>query len=651
MVRTAFLFVFAGAAVSYQPSAKPGKFTAKNQPLMAELSPKEARMPENILIAIAWPYANAEIHVGNITGSHLPGDIVARYHRLKGNNVLMVSGTDSHGTPVTLAADKEGRPVEEVYKKYHDGFLELYQGWGITYDLFTTTHTENHFKVSQAIFLALKENGYLYTDKSMQWFSPSAKRFLPDRYVEGTCYICGFESARSDQCDNCGNVLEPEKLINPRSKEGGALELRETEHFYLDLSKLEPNVKEYLRARQSYWRDTVIGESLRKIESEGLKPRPITRDLDWGVDIPVEGWTEAGKRIYVWFEAVIGYLSAPIEWSQLSGNKEAWRDWWVNPSAKQIHFIGKDNIFFHAAWWPAELMGAGTQFLIIFDEDEKPLTLPYDVPANQFMNLEGKKISGSRNWAVWGRDALTRFDPDALRYYLTVNMPENKDSDWDWAEFVARNNNELVATWGNLANRVLSFAYKHWDGHVPEIDVSTLRDADRNLLAAIENGFNTVGAEYEAIRLRSAIGEALKLATTVNQYLDVNAPWSAVKTDKEGAAKTIYTALKAIDSLKILFAPVLPFTSQRLHEFFSYETPLFGEQYTETVKDSLGEHTVLRYRAVERDGHEASPNGGIPPYQWQPSELKPGQKLNQPGPLFKKLEDKVIEEERARLGK
>jgi len=594
-------------------------------------------MPENILIAIAWPYANAEIHVGNITGSHLPGDIVARYHRLKGNNVLMVSGTDSHGTPVTLAADKEGKPVEEVYKKYHDGFLELFKGWGITYDLFTTTHTENHFKVSQSIFLALKENGYLYTDKSMQWFSPSAKRFLPDRYVEGTCYICGFEGARSDQCDNCGNVLEPEKLINPRSKEGGALELRETEHFYLDLSKLEPNVRQYLEARQNYWRDTVIGESLRKIESEGLKPRPITRDLDWGVDIPVEGWTEAGKRIYVWFEAVIGYLSAPIEWSQLAAKGDAWRDWWVDPNARQIHFIGKDNIFFHAAWWPAELMGAGKEFLKIFAEDEKPLTLPYDVPANQFMNLEGKKISGSRNWAVWGRDALTRYDPDALRYYLTVNMPENKDSDWDWAEFVARNNNELVANWGNLANRVLSFCYKHWDGHVPDIDLSTLRDSDLSLLATIENGFAAVGAEYEGVRLRSAVAETLKLATAVNQYLDVNAPWSAVKTDKDGAAKTIYTALKAIDSLKILFAPVLPFTSQRLHEFFGNETQLFGEQYIEAVKDSLGEHTVLRYKGV--DG-----------MMWRASQLKPGQKLNQPGPLFKKLEEKIIEEERSRLG-
>jgi methionyl-tRNA synthetase len=602
-------------------------------------------MPENILIAIAWPYANAEIHVGNITGSHLPGDIVARYHRLKGNKVLVVSGTDSHGTPVTLAADKEGRPVEEVYKKYHDSFLELFQGFGITYDLFTTTHTENHFKVSQAIFLALKENGFLYTDKSNQWYSPSTNRFLPDRYVEGTCYICGYESARSDQCDNCGNVLEPEKLINPRSKEGSALELRETEHFYLDLSKLEPEVKKFLEERALHMRDTVIGESLRKIEAEGLKPRPITRDLDWGVPIPIEGWTEAGKRIYVWFEAVIGYLSAPIEWSQLSDNPEAWREWWVNPEAKQFHFIGKDNIFFHAALWPAEILGAGVQFLQIFAEDEKPLSLPFDVPANQFMNLEGQKISGSRNWAVWGRDALTRYDPDALRYYLTVNMPENKDSDWDWAEFVARNNNELVATWGNLANRVLSFAYKHWEGHVPDVDPSALRGIDKQLLETIENGFNTVGAELEAVRLRAAIGEAMKLATAVNQYLDQTAPWSAIKKDKDEAAKTIYTALKAIDSLKVLFAPFLPFTSEQLHGFFGYETSLFGEQYTEDVADSLGTHKVLRYRPIALSGAEGAVEA------WKPSELKPGAKLNQPAPLFKKLEESVIEEERARLGK
>jgi methionyl-tRNA synthetase len=594
-------------------------------------------MPENILIAIAWPYANAEIHVGNITGSHLPGDIVARYHRLKGDNVLMVSGTDSHGTPVTIAADKEGKPVEEVYKKYHHGFIDLFQQLGIQYDLFTTTHTENHFKVAQSMFLALKKNGFLFTQKSMQWYSPTAKRFLPDRYVEGTCYICGDPGARSDQCDNCGNVLEPEKLLNPKSKvDGSTPELRETEHFYLDLSKLEPEVANFLRDRSGYMRETVLGESLRKIEAEGLKPRPITRDLDWGIPVPVEGWDD--KRLYVWFEAVIGYLSAAVEWAKISGNPDAWKNWWVDPSARAFYFIGKDNIFFHTAMWPAELMGAGGQFLQIFAEEDGALTLPYDVPANQFMNLEGRKISGSRNWAVWGLDALTRYDPDALRYYLTVNMPENHDSDWDWKEFVAKNNGELVATWGNLANRVLSFSYKHWEGFVPNINPAELRGADLDLLAGIEAGFQSVGGLLDGVKLRAALQEAFRLAATVNQYLDQMAPWQAVKTDKGLAALTIYTALKAIDSLKIMFAPFLPFTSEKLHGFFGYETPLFGEPYTESVTDALGEHTVLRYRGVD----------GL---QWKPSELIPGVKLNQPAALFKKLEEKIVEEERARLGK
>ncbi len=606
-------------------------------------------MPENILIAVAWPYANAEIHVGNLTGSHLPGDIAARYHRLKGDHVLMITGTDSHGTPVTLAADKAGKSVEEVYKFYHEGFIELFQKIGITYDLYTTTHSENHFKVSQTIFLALLKNGFLFKKTEPQWFSPGLNRFLPDRYIEGTCYICGADGARSDQCDACGNVLDPAKLVNPKSKIEGDVsspELRDTEHFYIDFSKLEPDVKKFLEKRSNHMRDTVLGESLRKIEAEGLKPRAITRDLDWGIPVPVNeaGWET--KKLYVWFEAVIGYLSAPIEWAQLRGSSSeayrdpnAWREWWTNPKAKQYHFIGKDNIFFHTSLWPAELMGVGSAFMELFAGEEIPLILPYDVPANQFMNLEGKKISGSRNWAVWGRDVLTRYDPDAVRYYLTVNMPEAKDSDWDWAEFVARNNNELVATWGNLANRVLAFCYKNWDGRVPDVD--SLRPADLELLAAIENGFHTVGAELEAVRLRSALGETMKLATLVNQYLDVNAPWSAIKTDKAEAGKTIYTALKAIDSLKVMFAPFLPFTCERLHRFFGYETPLFGEQYTETVKDSLGEHLVLRYRV----GQIANLSN------WKPSELKPGTKLNQPGPLFKKLDESVIEEERARLGK
>jgi methionyl-tRNA synthetase len=563
---------------------------------------------------------------------------MARYHRLNGDHVLMVSGTDSHGTPVTLRADAEGLSVEEVYTKFHEGFLQVFKGYGISYDLFTSTHTENHFKVAQTIFLALQKNGYLFKKKSSQWFSPSTNKFLPDRYVEGTCYICGFEGARSDQCDNCGNVLDPEKLINPRSKVGGGLELRETEHYYLDLSKLEPEVKQFLQQRAGYMRDTVLGESLGKIEAEGLKPRPITRDLDWGIPVPVNdaGWDS--KKLYVWFEAVIGYLSAAIEWGRLQPDRKAWHQWWVNPQARQLYFIGKDNIFFHTSLWPAQLMGAGSAFMELFESEEESLTLPYDVPANQFMNLENKRISGSRNWGVWGLDALTRYDPDALRYYLTVNMPENKDSDWDWAEFVARNNNELVATWGNLANRVLSFCYKHWEGRVPEVDLRSLREPDQHLLQVVDKGFETVGAELKSVRLRSALGEAMKLATAVNQYLDQMAPWSAIKTDKDGAALTIYTALRAIDSLKVMFAPFLPFTSERLHGFFGYETPLFGEQYIEQESDSLGTHSTLRYK-------------GVGEIQWKPSQLQPGAILNQPGPLFKKLDESVIDEERGRLGK
>ncbi|RPH57271.1 MAG: methionine--tRNA ligase, partial [Chloroflexi bacterium] len=540
------------------------------------------------------------------------------------------------------------KSVEEVYKSFHEGFLETFKGYGITYDLFTSTHTENHFKVSQSIFLALQKNGFLFTKVEPQWFSPGLNKFLPDRYIEGTCYICGLDGARSDQCDKCGNVLDPDKLLDPKSKWSGDVstpELRETEHFYIDLSKLEPQVVEFLKARADHMRETVLGESLGKINAEGLKPRPITRDLDWGIPVPVAGWE--GKVLYVWFEAVIGYLSAAIEWSKISGGD--WKDWWSNPAAKHYHFIGKDNIFFHTSLWPAELMGVGEQFAEIFSgEQGVPLTLPYDVPANQFMNLEGDKISGSRNWAVWGRDALSRYDPDALRYYLTVNMPEAKDSDWDWNEFVTRNNGELVATWGNLANRVLSFTFKHWEGHAPTIPFdaaqgANLREADKTLLATIEGGFQTVGELYNNVKLRDALKECFRLATEVNRYLDANAPWTAIKTDKDSAALTIYTALKTIDSLKVLFAPILPFTSEKLHTFFGYETPLFGEQYTEEISDSLGTHTGLRYRPVGRDS--------IPPYQWQPSALKPGAPLNQPGPLFKKLEEKIIEEERGRLGK
>jgi methionyl-tRNA synthetase len=594
-------------------------------------------MTKNVLVAVAWPYASAEIHVGNITGSYLPADIFVRYHRLAGNQVLMVSGSDAHGTPITMRADAEGLSPEEVYQRFHTGFLRLFQQLGLSYDLFTSTHTENHFRVAQTLFQALNKAGYLYTERSRQWYSSTLGRFLPDRYVEGTCYICGYENARGDQCaDGCGSLLDAAQLINPRSKiDGSTPELRETEHFYLDLGKLQPAIVEFLKAREHYWRPNVIRQSLGQILAKGLHGRPITRDLDWGIPVPVEGWD--GKCLYVWFEAVIGYLSATIEWSHITGQEDAWHTWWYQPDARAYYFIGKDNIPFHAVIWPAQLHGAGEWFAKLYEgRSGVTLTLPYDVPANEFMNLEGRKISGSRNWAVYGEDFLQRYDPDPLRYYLTTNMPETRDSDWDWGEFLNRNNNELVATWGNLANRVLSFAYRHWEGRVPE--PGELRAEDHALIASLEAGFASVGEQIEAVHFRAALAEAMRLAGEVNKYLDQRAPWFEIKQSRDLAAKSIYTALRAIDSLKVLLAPFLPFTSERLHSYLGYSSPLFGEQVTEAHQDSLGEHTVLRYLPEKAIG------------RWEPSQLSPGQSLRQPQPLFRKLDEAIVEQERARLG-
>lgn len=593
-------------------------------------------MSKNILVAVAWPYANSLIHVGNITGSYLPADIFARYQRLRGNKVIMVSGSDAHGTPVTVTADAEGKTALEVYQKYHAGFIELFQKLGLTYDLFTSTHTDNHFRVSQAIFLALEKNGYLYTERRPQWYSPAEDRFLPDRYVEGTCYICGYENARGDQCDNCGNLLDANQLIDPRSKtDGSTPEQRETEHFYLDFGKLQAEIVAFLEDKEEYWRPNVLRQSLGQIKAKGLHGRAITRDLYWGIPVPIEGWD--GKCLYVWFEAVIGYLSAAIEWAQINKEPESWHKWWYNEEAQAYYFIGKDNIPFHAVFWPAQLSGAGEWFGKIFEEqDNTSLTLPYDVPANEFMNLEGQQMSGSRNYAVWGLDFLSRYDPDPLRYYLTANMPESKDTDWNWEDFLNRNNNELVANWGNLANRMLSFAYKHWDGYIPT--PGDLRPFDNELLATIDAGFSSVGEQINAVKLRAALAEAMRLAGETNKYLDETAPWFEIKENKGAAATTVYTALRAIDSLKVLFSPFLPFSSDRLHSYLGYSSPLFGEQFVESQTDSLGKHDVLRYDPNNASG------------KWQPSELKPGQSINKPSPLYKKLDQSIVEEERARLG-
>jgi len=588
-------------------------------------------MATNIHVSVAWPYANGDLHVGHLAGAYLPADIFARYHRLKGNNVLMVSGSDSHGTPITVEADKRGVSPREVFELYHHRFLETQQQIGISYDLFTHTDTENHHRIAQDFFTILHQNEYLYREVQRQLYSESEGRFLPDRYVEGTCPICGYAEARGDQCDNCGNLLDALELIEPRSKTDGSKPIvRETEHFFLDLPAFTDKLLAYLDEHKDHWRPSVINFARNFVEG-GLKGRAVTRDVEWGIPVPLEGWED--KRLYVWFEAVMGYFTASVEWAANIGQPEAWKDWWYNPEARIYNFIGKDNIPFHTVIWQAELMGVGR---IYEGDSSKKLNLPYDVPANEFMNIEGAQFSKSRNWAVWLPDILERYDADAIRFYVTFAMPESRDSDFSWGEFVRRNNDDLVATWGNLANRVLSFAHKHWEGVVP--DPGDLRPSDQELLSKVEAAFDTVGANLEAVHLRAALQEALAVAREVNGYLD-RAPWfGVIKEDRRSAATTVYTALRAIDSLKILFAPFLPFSSERLHQTLGYDEPIFGDLNIQTFEESQRSHQALVY------------DGSIASGRWAPSELEAGRAFKKPKPLFKKLDEDVVETERSRLG-
>ncbi len=589
-------------------------------------------MTTKILVAVAWPYANGDLHVGHLAGAYLPADIFARYHRLVGNEVLMVSGSDSHGTPVTVTADQQGTSPREVFEHYHRRFLETQRAIGISYDLFTHTDTENHHRVSQDIFTRLLNEEYLYRERQSLLYSETEQRFLPDRYVEGECPYCGYDSARGDQCDNCGRLLDALELLNPRSgTDGSTPVVRETEHFFLDLPAFTDALREYLSSDdKDHWRPNVLNFARNYVDA-GLKGRPITRDISWGIPVPLAGWDD--KRLYVWFEAVIGYLSASIEWAHNQGRPEAWKDWWYNPDSLSYYFIGKDNIPFHALIWPAELMGVTR----LYEEDPaRQLNLPYDVPANEFMNIESRQFSKSRHWAVWLPDILERYDPDAVRFYVASIMPETRDSDFSWEDFVSRNNNELVATWGNLVNRMLGFAYRRFGGQVPE--PGDLRPADQALIQEAERAFESVGGHLAACQFRAGLGEALALARAVNKYLDEQAPWFEIKTDRQQAAKTVYTTLRTIDNLKILLAPFLPFSSERLHGYLGYPGRLFGE-------------VTIRGYEEETRGHEAiayEPEGATG--RWAPSQLSPGQKLREPAPLFKKLDVELADLERDRLG-
>ncbi len=591
-------------------------------------------MNQHILVAVAWPYANNHLHLGHVAGAYLPPDIFARYQRLRGNRVLMVSGSDSHGTPVTFEADKEGVTPRELFLRYHEAFLDGLRKLGVSFDLFTHTDTENHHRVSQDLFLRLRERELIYERPTRQLYCEHDHKFLPDRYVYGKCPVCGFPNARGDQCQNCDSVLDALDLGDPQcklAKPGDPphkVVIKDSTHFYLDLPALAGPLLDWFERQSADWRPNV-SRFAHNYVANGLQARAITRDLEWGIPVPVPGWDD--KRLYVWFEAVIGYLSASIEWAHNRGTPDAWKDWWCNPEARAYYFIGKDNIPFHAIIWPAMLLGAQSLY-----GEGCTLNLPYDIPSNEFLNLEGRKFSKGDRWAVWLPDALSRYDPDPLRYYLTAVAPETRDSDFAWSDFLRRNNDELVGTWGNLANRVLTFAYRNFDKQVPQ--PGELDEIDREIIAKAEGGFAAIAQLLDQVQLRSAQAAAIGLARDANGYLNAREPWKVIKTDRARAATTIYVALRVIDSLNRLLSPFLPFSAQSLHEQLGYDDDWLGSLGIEEFAETKSGHRALVYAASGAGD------------RWLPSALPPGQVLREPKALYKKLDAQIVDEEKARLG-
>jgi methionyl-tRNA synthetase len=507
-------------------------------------------MSKQILVAVAWPYASGSLHLGHLGGAYLPADIFARYHRLNGNDVLMVSGSDAHGTPITVKADEEGIGPRQVVDRYHPEILGYWESLGISFDLFTTTMTENHHEVTQDIFLRLLEKGHLVKGSSNQFYDPEAERFLPDRYVEGTCPHCGYPRARGDQCENCGRTLDAVDLIDPRSRLTGATPvMRETEHYFFRLPQFAEPLREWLESKTT-WRKHVKNWALGMID-EGMPERAITRDIEWGVEVPVDD-LGPGKRIYVWFDAVIGYLSAAKEWAGGTDDVDAWKRWWEDPAAESFYFVGKDNIPFHTVIWPAMLMGYGG------------LNLPTDVPANQYITFKGQKASKSAGVGKSMGWYAERLQPDALRYAIASVLPEQNDTDISDADIIRRVNEELVATWGNLVNRVLSLSDRNFDGKVPE--PGELTPTDEALIASVDKALETAAGHIEAVELRAGLRAAMDAAAEVNAYLNAEEPWKTVKVDPARAATVLWTAIQAISGIRVGLTPYLPFSSAPLGE-------------------------------------------------------------------------------------
>ena len=590
-----------------------------------------------VLSAVAWPYANGPRHIGHVAGFGVPSDVFSRYMRMVGHDVLMVSGTDEHGTPILVAADEEGVPPRELADRNNRLIVEDLVALGLSYDLFTRTTTRNHHAVAQELFRGCLRNGYMVEQTTRGAISPSTGRTLPDRYIEGTCPICGYDGARGDQCDNCGNQLDPTDLIEPRSRINGEVpEFVETQHYFLDLPALADALKEWLDDREASgtWRPNVIRFSQNILKE--IRPRAMTRDLDWGIKVP--GWEDQpAKRLYVWFDAVIGYLSASIEWARRTDDPEAWRQWWNDPEALSYYFMGKDNITFHSQIWPAELLAYAGKG----DKGGEPgeygvLDLPTEVVSSEFLTMEGKKFSSSKRVVIYVRDVLGRYQPDALRYFLCSAGPENQDADFTWAEFVRRTNDELVAGWGNLVNRTATMLAKNF-GEIPQ--AAELEDDDRALLDHVEQAFLTVGDLIRRHRQKAAIAEAMRTVSEVNKYVSDQSPWQLKGDDqRERLGTVLHVVAQCVADCNVLLAPFLPTSANAVDLVLGGKGDVAPLPRIEEVEDLDGGPS---YPIITGDYRQIR--------TWARHPLTVGTPIAKPTPVFTKLDPAVVDDELARL--
>lgn len=561
---------------------------------------------EKILVTAALPYANGPIHLGHLAGAYLPADIYVRYSRLKNKDVLFICGSDEHGVPITITADKEKVKPQVVIDRFHGINENSFKQFGMSFDIYSRTSLPIHHNTAKEFFLDFYQRGLLNEKKSMQFYDETAKMFLPDRYVEGTCPNCGNENARSDECESCGALYEPSELKKPISKISGHTPvLKETSHWYFPLGNYQVELEKYIQEMNEkfHWKDNVL-QYCKGWFNDGLQDRAVTRDLDWGISVPID--TAQGKVLYVWFEAVLGYISATKELSISKGDENLWKDYWQNPATKYVAFIGKDNVVFHCIVFPAMLMAWN-------ENNKQKFILPQNVPANEFLNFEGKKFSKSRNWGIDVIDFLKHFDADPLRYTLAANLPEMRDTDFYWKEFQARNNNELADILGNFINRTFTFVHKHFEGKVPALyEIDSL---DSEMMSLLENAPLRIGNLFEKYKIKDAVLETMNLARSANKFFNDSEPWKTVKTNKDKCSTTLNICVQTIYTLAKLFSPIIPFSSEKIFKMLNIDENL-------SDWDNAGKHNLI-------EGH-----------QFNSSEI-----------LFSKIEDSVIETHLASINK